>query len=924
MEMKGIKTRITYRYANKMITLVFLFSIVFTVLSTVNTVSADQSIIYVSDLTGDDSWNGESSIWDDLTMSGPKKSIKNATGTVTSGGTVNIANGHYLGENNTNVTIDKNMTIIGESRENTIINGTGSAQIFTIQKGINVSIKNLTFVNGTATQNLTLTDKNVTAGGAVCNFGNLNITNCTFTSNAATSNDVSKEHAVAGGAIYNVGNLTIKDSDFTNNTAKGNLIGNNGTMGGSIFNIGNLVVDNGTFTGNNATAGGAIYNFGILTILNSIFTGNVASGNNVTAGGAIYNEYNSTLNLNGGILNIYSSTFTGNRASGNGATAGGAIASEKELTIKDSIFTGNKAISANDTAMGGAIFNFGKAAVINSKFGLDALTGNVATGKSNASMGGAIITYGNLTVNGSGFNYNTAYWGGAITNGGNLTVNCTNFTGNIGMGGALFNNGNSTIINSIFANNKASSTSGSSIGGAILNAGTLIVSNSKFSGNTATNGGAICNDGILTITGSTFTSNKVTSTDSTVENYGGAIHNEGKMNISSSTFTGNRATSTNNMDLAYGGGAISNFNEATVKTSKFSGNAADFGGAISNMGKLNISGSTFTGNKAVSTNLNYAFDGGAISNNGNLTVTGSTFTGNIGDLGGAISNWGNSTVLGSTLTSNNATSDGGAVYNEGKLTVNFCRIIGNIVKAPTYISSTAYALEDIENYNGSANVKYNWWGSNSGPSKGRVVGATVSPWLVLTLSASPTTIKAGGTSTITADLLHDSNGGYHSYSSGHVPDGIGVSFTTKFGTIGSKAYTVNGIAKSTLKAGSTGGVVNVSAKTDSQTVQIPLKVTSTYPKNGALGCSRTATIYLKFSQNIKASTYWSKIYVKNLKTGKIVAISKSISGNTLYIKMSSKRYAYYWYQVYIPAYAVKDYAGHKLAARYTFKFKTGR
>ena len=170
--MKGIKTRITYRYANKMITLVFLFSIVFTVLSTVNTVSADQSIIYVSDLTGDDSWNGESSIWDDLTMSGPKKSIKNATGTVTSGGTVNIANGHYLGENNTNVTIDKNMTIIGESRENTIINGTGSAQIFTIQKGINVSIKNLTFVNGTATQNLTLTDKNVTAGGAVCNFGN--------------------------------------------------------------------------------------------------------------------------------------------------------------------------------------------------------------------------------------------------------------------------------------------------------------------------------------------------------------------------------------------------------------------------------------------------------------------------------------------------------------------------------------------------------------------------------------------------------------------------------------------------------------------------------------------------------------------------------------------------------------------------------
>jgi len=196
--------------------------------------------------------------------------------------------------------------------------------------------------------------------------------------------------------------------------------------------------------------------------------------------------------------------------------------------------------------------------------------------------------------------------------------------------------------------------------------------------------------------------------------------------------------------------------------------------------------------------------------------------------------------------------------------------------------------------------------------------------LVLTLSASPTTIKARGTSTITANFLYDSNGGYHSYSSGHVPDGIPVSFTTKFGTIGSKAYTVNGAAKSTLKAGSTGGVVTVSAKTDSQTVQIPLKVTSTYPKNYATGCSKTATIYIKFSQNIKASTYWSKIYVKNLKTGRIVSISKWISGDTLYIKTSLKRYSYNWYQVYIPAYAVKDYAGHKLAARYTFKFKTRR
>ncbi|MGB9980668.1 beta strand repeat-containing protein, partial [Methanobacterium sp.] len=836
-----------HKYAGKGLTLVFLFSIVFAVLSTVNTVSADQSMIYVSDLIGDDDWNGESSIWDELTSSGPKKSIKNATGTVTNGGTINIANGRYLGENNTNISICKNMTIVGQSRENTIINGTNSAQIFTIQKGVSVTIKNLTFVNGTATQNLTIADKNITSGGAICNFGNLTVLNSTFRGNAATSNDISKEHAVGGGAIYNVGDLTIKYSDFINNVATGNLIGNNGTMGGAIFNIGNLTVDSSNFTGNNATAGGAIYNIGILTILNSIFTGNIAAGN-IAAGGAIYNEY-SSLNLNGGILNISGSTFTGNHAEGNGTSFGGAIASERGSSIKNSTFTSNKAISTNDTAMGGAIFSYGNLTVITSKFGLDALTGNTATGKNNASMGGAIITYGNLTVNWSQFNYNNAYYGGAISNWGNLTVNYTNFTANIGMGGALFNNGNSTIINSIFANNKATSTIGSSIGGAILNAGILTVNNCKFNGNTATNGGAICNDYNATIINSIFTSNKVASTDNTVENYGGAIYNEGKLNVSGSTFTGNKATSTNTMNLAYGGGAISNFNEAIVKTSKFSGNIADFGGAISNMGKLNISGSTFTGNRAVSASSSYAFDGGAISNNCNLTVTSSTFTGNIADLGGVISNWGNSTtiVLGSTLTSNNATSDGAAIYNEGKLTVNFCRIIGNLLKVPTYVSSTGYVLDDVDSYNGSANVKYNWWGSNAGPSSGRVHGVTSSPWMVLTLSASPTTIKAGGTSTVSANFLYDSNGVYHSYSSGHVPDGMTVGFTTKFGTIGSKAYTVNGIAKSTLKAGSAGGIVNVSAKADSQTVQIPLKVISTYPKNYATGCSRTATIYLKFS-----------------------------------------------------------------------------
>jgi outer membrane protein assembly factor BamB len=101
-------------------------------------------------------------------------------------------------------------------------------------------------------------------------------------------------------------------------------------------------------------------------------------------------------------------------------------------------------------------------------------------------------------------------------------------------------------------------------------------------------------------------------------------------------------------------------------------------------------------------------------------------------------------------------------------------------------------------------------------------------------------------------------------------------------------------------------------------------VKAIYPKKSAKSVSRTKTIKIKFSESILKSTNWSKVYIKNLRTGKKVKISKKwISGNMLYIK-TSKRYAYNWYKVYIPAYTVKDKAGNKLAKSYTWKFKTGR
>ena len=100
-------------------------------------------------------------------------------------------------------------------------------------------------------------------------------------------------------------------------------------------------------------------------------------------------------------------------------------------------------------------------------------------------------------------------------------------------------------------------------------------------------------------------------------------------------------------------------------------------------------------------------------------------------------------------------------------------------------------------------------------------------------------------------------------------------------------------------------------------------VTSSSPSNGAAGFSKTSAITIKFSENIKSSVNWSKIYMKNLNTGKIVEINKSINGNTLSIKMALNRYSYNRYQIYIPVSAVKDSAGNNLARGYTLMFKTG-
>jgi FOG: PKD repeat len=102
------------------------------------------------------------------------------------------------------------------------------------------------------------------------------------------------------------------------------------------------------------------------------------------------------------------------------------------------------------------------------------------------------------------------------------------------------------------------------------------------------------------------------------------------------------------------------------------------------------------------------------------------------------------------------------------------------------------------------------------------------------------------------------------------------------------------------------------------------KVSAICPTSSATGVLRTKTVSIRLSENVLKGVNWSNVYIKNLKTGQKCKATIWISGNHIYISTNSKKAASTWYQVYIPASAIKDSAGNNLAAAYTFKFKTGK
>lgn len=442
-------------------------------------------------------------------------------------------------------------------------------------------------------------------------------------------------------------------------------------------------------------------------------------------------------------------------------TAGGAILAKENLTLSNSVVSGNTTTQVSRTAGGAGIYSSNGSSkpntlsIVGSTF-----TGNLATN----SEGGAVRKrYGSLLMDGCLITNNSAtYAGGVSAADGNIVAqiqNCT-ITQNkatgpaslIGGGGIVCVGGSLTVSSSTISNNTANQGAGIYAVSLI----SLTVQNSVISGNVAANagGGIFVNSGqLINITDSLFnlnsavnggggidaSSTRITVTRTTISNnqgrQGGGIFTEmntAAVTLNSDTITGNKAT-------IGGGGGIDLVGAATVSDCDISNNsAAGSGGAI----VLDLS-SSLTLNRTTIRQNTAKNGGGVAAGHRTLTVSSSTLTGNraLNGSGGAIDSIGTISIDQTEISGNSATTQGGGISfvapnSSSTFSLTNSTVSGNTAAFGGGVSVNGQSSANVTNSTVSGNVA-------STEAGGIYVGTTA------------TTVRS---STITANNAPDGHG----------------------------------------------------------------------------------------------------------------------------------------------------------------------
>ncbi|MEO7506942.1 MAG: CSLREA domain-containing protein, partial [Pyrinomonadaceae bacterium] len=256
------------------------------------------------------------------------------------------------------------------------------------------------------------------------------------------------------------------------------------------------------------------------------------------------------------------------------------------------------------------------------------------------------------------------------------------------------------------------------------------------------------------------------------------------------------STSVNNNTAGSDGGGILiagvGFETVNMTGGTITGNTAlgfsDSGAAGGFFNGTNIGGNTTVSGVTISNNIATAGPsgtGGGIVDGANvpISISNCTITGNSADNGGAIAttNTGGTqttTVTNSVITGNSATSGGAFYVSSGILSANLNYINSNTAATGSGITQTG----------GTATVINNWWGCDGFPNAaGCQTGSgtfDADPRIDLRLAAAPTSVLLGGASTLTADVIKNTDG--TNTNGGNAPSVlVGRNFTFDAGPKGS-------------------------------------------------------------------------------------------------------------------------------------------
>jgi|GEM_PF-871442 len=621
---------------------------------------------------------------------------------------------------------------------NASINGDGGA-IFSESGSLTVTecsfSNNRTFTGGGGAINIfnssevnlidsTFTGNKATFGGAIYSSKNTLVTGCSFSANAALSDNLTNG---SGGAIYtNAGTLTLNDNSLFDNSAvlsgggievtdNATLILNDSTLrdnttngkGGGIYSKGTITLNGSTLAGNSADDdGGGIYNLRGTLTLNAC----TLSGNSAVDGGGIFNSGGGGIAL----VSLNSCTLANNSASDSGggiqnsARSGGSNAS---VILSACTIVGNSAVNE-----GGGIFidRFGATASLT-------LTNSIVADNSTQTAGsGPDIhnSFGTVSPNGVNLLSDTTF--SSLTAGPNVIVSMDPKLSLLGdYGGStqtLFPLQGSPAIDaagitdpggtdqrglSRFLDGNGDSSVALDIGSVEFLRTTFIVGNTDSSGPGSLRqaiADALPGNYITFAAGLSGTTIPLDGTQLTIDKYltidasalpagitidagGGSRVLELTPDISvylhSLTLTGGLATN---------GGAI--YNPGATLTASFctiSGNSADSGGGIYNSG---ISGDAtmLLVSCTIADNSSSSGGGGGIYNiNASLSLIACTLSGNStnGLVGGAIYNVNASLSLEACTLSGNSAVRGGGIANLGQgsgnanLSLEACTLSGN-------------------------------------------------------------------------------------------------------------------------------------------------------------------------------------------------------------------------------------------------------